>query len=59
MSDPYLSKLAQLLVRYCVEIQPGNCVGITHYGSIASSLPLQTEIIREVLKSQVATLIPI
>jgi len=51
MSDPYLSKLAQLLVQYCVEVQPGNCVGITPYGSIASALPLQTEVVREVLKS--------
>lgn len=51
MSDPYLSKLAQLLVQYCVEVQPGSCVGITPYGSVACSLPLQTEIFREVLKA--------
>jgi len=51
MADPHLSKLAQLLVRYCVEVQPGNRVGIMPYGSIVSSLPMQTEVVREVLKS--------
>lgn len=51
MSDPYLSKLAQLLVQYCVDVQPGNRVGIMPYGSVAAALPLQTELVREILKS--------
>jgi aminopeptidase len=49
MADPRLTKLAQLLVRYCVEVKPGDRVGIVPLGSIASALPLQAEVLREVL----------
>jgi aminopeptidase len=52
MIDPRLRKLAQLLVRYCVNVRPGDLVGIMPYGSIASSLSLQAELIREVLKAE-------
>jgi leucyl aminopeptidase (aminopeptidase T) len=51
MIDPRLRGLAQLLVRYCVKVRPGDRVGITSYGSIASALSLQAELVREVLKS--------
>src|SRR5512139_253188 len=51
MSDPRLCKLAQVLVQYCVKPRPGERVGIMPYGSIATALSLQAEIIREVLKS--------
>lgn len=51
MSDPRLGKLAQVLVRYSVDVQPGDRVGIMPRGSIASALPLQAEIVREVLRS--------
>jgi aminopeptidase len=51
MSNPRLCKLAQLLVQYCVKVRPGDLVGIMPNGSIASSLSLQTEVVREVLKS--------
>ncbi|MBM3124604.1 MAG: aminopeptidase [Chloroflexi bacterium] len=51
MSDLRLTKLAQLLVRHCVSVRPGDRVGIMPRGSIASALPLQAEIVREVLKS--------
>ncbi|MCX6069793.1 MAG: aminopeptidase [Chloroflexi bacterium] len=51
MSDPRLCKLAQVIVRYCVKVRPGDRVGIMPVGSIASSLPLQAEVIREVLRS--------
>jgi aminopeptidase len=51
MIDPRLRRLAQLLVRYCVKVRPGDRVGITSYGSIASALSLQAELVREVLKS--------
>jgi aminopeptidase len=51
MVDPRLRRLAQLLVRYCVKVRPGDRVGIMPYGSIASALSLEAELIREVLKS--------
>jgi aminopeptidase len=51
MVDPRLRRLAQLLVRYCVNVRPGDRVGIMPYGSIASSLALQAALVREVLKS--------
>jgi len=51
MLDPRVRNLAQVLVHYCVEVQPGNRVGIMPYGSIASALPLQVEVLREVLKA--------
>ena len=51
MLDPRVRKLAQVLVGYCVEVRSGNRVGIMPSGSIASALPLQAEVIREVLKS--------
>jgi aminopeptidase len=51
VSDPRLCKLAQVLVRYCVNVGPGDRVGIMPVGSIASALPLQAEVIREVLRS--------
>ena len=51
MSDPRLCKLAQVLVRYCVKVGPGDRVGIRPYGSIASALSLQAEVVREVLRS--------
>jgi aminopeptidase len=49
MIDPRLRKLANLLVRYSVNVRPGDRVGIRPYGSIAASLALQTELVREVL----------
>ncbi len=51
MSDPRLCKLAQVLVQYCVKPRPGERVGITPAGSLAAALSLQTEVLREVLKS--------
>jgi aminopeptidase len=52
MIDPRLRKLAQLLVRYCAKVRPGDRVGIMPYGSVASALSLQAELVREVLKSE-------
>lgn len=51
MSDPRLTTLAQVLVRYCVKVAPGDNVGIMPRGSIVSALPLQAEVFREVLRS--------
>jgi leucyl aminopeptidase (aminopeptidase T) len=51
MADPRLCKLAQVLVRYCVGVGPGDRVGIMPRGSIASAVSLQAEVIREILRS--------
>ena len=51
MTDPRLRKLAEILVHYCVKAQPGDRVGIMPRGSVASALPLQAEVLREVLKA--------
>jgi aminopeptidase len=51
MADPRLIKLAQVLTRYSVHVRPGDRVGITQQGSIAAALPLQAELVREVLRS--------
>jgi aminopeptidase len=51
MIDPRLRKLAQLLVRYSINVRPGDRVGIRPYGSVAASLPLGAELVREVLRA--------
>jgi aminopeptidase len=51
MSDPRLRKLAEILVRYCVKALPGDRVGIMPQGSVASSVSLQSAVLREVLKA--------
>jgi len=51
MTDPRLRKLAEILVHYCVKAQPGDRVGIMPRGSVAAALPLQAEVLREVLKA--------
>jgi aminopeptidase len=51
MTDHRLRKLAEILVRYCVKALPGDRVGIMPHGSVASSVSLQSEVLREVLKA--------
>lgn len=48
MSDPRITRLANLLVSYCVQVQPGDKV-ILHSSSLA--LPLVAETYREVLRA--------
>jgi len=51
MSDPRLLKLAHLLVYYSIRVQPGDQVALRCLGSIAPSLHLHHELMREVLKA--------
>ncbi len=47
MSDPRIAKLAAVLVRYSVDVQPGEVVSI---GGDAAAAPLLREVYREVLQ---------
>jgi aminopeptidase len=49
MRDPRLMALARLLVSYSVRPQPGDRVALRCWGSIAAALPLQAEVLRQVL----------
>jgi aminopeptidase len=49
MSDPRRTKLARLLVDYCVQAKPGDRVALRAWGSIATALPFHTEVFHHVL----------
>lgn len=49
MQDPRLNKMAQVIVNYSIEVQPGQSVYV--WGSTHAAAPLMLEVYREVLKA--------
>lgn len=48
MTDPRITKLAHLLVDYCIEVQPGQRIALM---GTSTALPLVTETLREILRA--------
>lgn len=51
MFDPRVRNLARLLVGYSANVQPEDLVSIGCYGSLAESMPVMVEVVRETLRA--------
>jgi aminopeptidase len=46
-----MTNLAKLLVQYSVNVQPGDLVTVSCYGSVVAGMPMFVEVCREILKA--------